>query len=383
MKYFLILLSLFLYSCSGKVSQEKLDSANLVDSEDFNFNVEFKHSKKVKVVNHKDYKELIMVEPTDQENIQTYILALKGSMLPQEVLDKGIVIHVPVNSIVGLSATHIGALEILGLHNYVTGAISTDRFWDEQIQERVREGKIVEVGRGMVANIEQIIKVKPDIVTTSDTSLMAKYKDLSSLGIIPVYNNDWRESTLLGRAEWMKVMALFFCKSMQADSVFSAIEDRYNETKRFAKTANRQPKVFVGQETRGTWYIPGSESYVAGMIHDANGTMSTIHGEKTNYPCGFEMAYTKYHDADFWFTQRGSAIKTLKEFGSTSEHYEKFKAFQEGLVFINNKRLTSSGGNDFWESGVYHPDVVLLDLVSILHPELLPNYETVYWRMLE
>ena len=27
------------------------------------------------------------------------------------------------------------------------------------------------------------------------------------------------------------------------------------------------------------------------------------------------------------------------------------------------------GGSDFWESGIVHPDIVLRDLVTILHPE--------------
>ena len=33
---------------------------------------------------------------------------------------------------------------------------------------------------------------------------------------------------------------------------------------------------------------------------------------------------------------------------------------------------------DFYESAVAHPDVVLADVVSVLHPHLMPGYESVY-----
>jgi iron complex transport system substrate-binding protein len=36
--------------------------------------------------------------------------------------------------------------------------------------------------------------------------------------------------------------------------------------------------------------------------------------------------------------------------------------------------MTAAGGSDFWESAVVRPDVVLRDLITILHPEaLLPD----------
>ena len=44
--------------------------------------------------------------------------------------------------------------------------------------------------------------------------------------------------------------------------------------------------------------------------------------------------------------------------------------------------MNPNGGNDYWESGVVHPDLVLRDLVKIFHPELVPE-EFVYYRRLE
>jgi len=47
-------------------------------------------------------------------------------------------------------------------------------------------------------------------------------------------------------------------------------------------------------------------------------------------------------------------------------------------VYNFNKRLLPSSANDFWESAVARPDLLLSDVIAILHPELLPGYELVF-----
>ena len=52
-------------------------------------------------------------------------------------------------------------------------------------------------------------------------------------------------------------------------------------------------------------------------------------------------------------------------------------------MWNNNRRSTSGGGNDFYESGIMHPDVILADLISIFHPDLMPGYEPRYYTRLK
>ena len=58
------------------------------------------------------------------------------------------------------------------------------------------------------------------------------------------------------------------------------------------------------------------------------------------------------------------------------------KAVNEKTVYNNNLRLTPTGGNDYWESAVVRPDVVLRDLIHIFHPELVTD-SLYYYRHLE
>ncbi|MEQ9231691.1 MAG: iron ABC transporter substrate-binding protein, partial [Cyclobacteriaceae bacterium] len=59
-----------------------------------------------------------------------------------------------------------------------------------------------------------------------------------------------------------------------------------------------------------------------------------------------------------------------------------FGPFRDDKVFNYSKRRSPTGGFDFFESGYARPDLVLADLIKILHPELLPDYDMVYFEQL-
>jgi len=59
-----------------------------------------------------------------------------------------------------------------------------------------------------------------------------------------------------------------------------------------------------------------------------------------------------------------------------------FKPFKNGNDHYN-KRTNDAGANDYWESGAVNPQLVLSDLIRILHPELLPKHELVYYHQLK
>jgi iron complex transport system substrate-binding protein len=72
--------------------------------------------------------------------------------------------------------------------------------------------------------------------------------------------------------------------------------------------------------------------------------------------------------------------KTLKDVIVEDNRYGDFKAFRKGNLYNNNARVNANGGNDYWQSGISNPDVVLSDLIKILHPEILPNHNLFYYQ---
>jgi len=52
-------------------------------------------------------------------------------------------------------------------------------------------------------------------------------------------------------------------------------------------------------------------------------------------------------------------------------------------VYNNHNRIPPAGGNDFFESAIASPDLLLSDLVKAAYPEILPGYSFTYIKPLE
>ena len=52
-------------------------------------------------------------------------------------------------------------------------------------------------------------------------------------------------------------------------------------------------------------------------------------------------------------------------------------------LYNNNRRTNAQGSNDYWESGAVRPDIVLSDLLKILHPELVPGWQLYYYQQVK
>jgi iron complex transport system substrate-binding protein len=143
-----------------------------------------------------------------------------------------------------------------------------------------------------------------------------------------------------------------------------------------------RPSVFSDIKYGDTWFIPGGNSYAANLLKDANSNYLWGDTEKRgSIPYSFETVYVKAVNADFWINC--SNFKTFKDIERADTRYKDFKAFRTGNIFNNNKRENEAGGNDYWESGLVSPDVILSDLVKIFHPELLPGYELFYYKKIQ
>jgi len=389
MKIYTALICLFLLyantACNVRSDAGKtIEAVAAQDSLDFSHDVKLKYAQKLLVENHLYHKEVYILNPLGSDTIATYIFALHNQPLSADIEQKGSVIRVPIKTVVCLSSTQVGALEVLDLREKLIGATNVNRFWDEGINRLIEEGKIREVGVGMKPDNELIVALSPDVLIKNDHSKNIEEREMTQVGITTVFFNDWRENDLLARAEWLKIMGILFCRNMQADSLFNGIENRYKKVRELARTSTEIPDVFIAQDIKGTWFMPGSESYIPSMIGDAHARTKTIEGGvSTSLPCSFEKVYEEHRNDKYWLSLKGGMVATLKDFGAASEHYKNFEAFKSGNVYINNKRVKPQGGNDFWETGTYKPDIILKDLIKIFHPELFPGYETYYWRKLE
>ncbi len=378
---FLIAVILLFSNCKHSVSEQ--NQGNKPKNIEYsNIPVSVKYAKYFSIQQFKNYKKVIVSDPWKGDTLCSYILHKKDETIAGSIIQNFTPIAVPIKSIGCLSTTHIGSLALLGLQNYITGVSNGDQIFDSIVAQRFKSGKIKEIGRQMNTNIEQVIALSPDLIMKSGyDNVRNQDTRFHEVGLPVAYNIEWMESDLLARAEWIKFVAAFFCKDKEADSIFTTIENRYNEALQIAQKIENRPKVLIGMDYKSSWCLAGEESYVAKMIQDA-GADFVANGKKGNIPLNFEQVLKIHVNDDIWLNWMHQGISSLEVLEKSNERYTLFKAFQNEEVYNHDKRLNPKGGNDFWESGVLQPDILLKDLIKIFHPELLPGYEMVYWRKL-
>ena len=141
-----------------------------------------------------------------------------------------------------------------------------------------------------------------------------------------------------------------------------------------------RPLVLLGYEINGNWQMPGGKSYQAAYIQDAGGQYLWADDPTSGrIPMSFESVMASGMDADYWFNQ-SVRWQTDEDFLAADNRYTHILAFSNQQVYNNNARVNNTNGNDFNESGLVNPHIILADLISIMHPDLLPDHELVYYR---
>ena len=139
--------------------------------------------------------------------------------------------------------------------------------------------------------------------------------------------------------------------------------------------------MFSGFNFKGTWYVPGCQSYLAQYLADAGAELLCVGNSFGSIPSSFENIFERAATADYWLNVSQS-WQNLQDVIREDSRYSDFKAVQKGNVYNNNARLNKNGGNDYWEGGISNPDLILADLINIFHSELLPNHQLFFYQKL-
>lgn len=362
-----------------KGQDNQTSQGEITDTIDFNFPVQFHYAQGLKIINNKGYKTIYIFHPDRPDTIATYVLYPREKECPVLASENISYIPVPAHNIACLSTTQIGALPLLGEEDKLIGCISIQNICNPKIRKRVQEGTVKEIGRGMSKNIELIAGLRPEILLQDLFHMTEKDADLNASGIHTVLYNEWKERDLLGRAEWMKLTAMLLGRNKKADEVFAQIEAEYLKAKKLASNVTDTIPIMYGQEYKGVWYLPGEYSYVTAMFKDARVKFDYAAGKVSSQPYSFEYIFSQHRHAPIWICMMTGNVKTREDFLALNERYRHFDAAQNGKIFIDRKQVNESGGNCFWETGLYRPDLLLKDIIKITHPDLLPDYETSYW----
>ena len=334
---------------------------------------------------HNNYKIIAVTNPWQgaQESFR-YVLVQCGTPAPQGV--EGALVDVPVKSIIAMSTTYLPTLEDLGLIDRLIGLDSFMWTTNPAVRERIESGDVAEIGGGAAVNVELTLDLDPALVMTYGTGF-ADYDThpvLLEAGIPVALNGDFVEQSPLGRAEWMKFIALFFNREADAAAQFDAVAMEYHAVAELTETLTERPSVLIGSVYNGTWYVSGGGSYMAKLLADAGAAyLWSDEGDVGSLPLDFESVYAVAAEAEFWLNPDNSFWFSVENVLDSDPRYGDFAPLKNGQMYNNNARVNENGGNAYYEEGAAHPERVLKDLVKILHPHLLPDHELRFYQQVQ
>ena len=334
---------------------------------------------------NRNYKVVTVTNPWQgaQESFR-YVLVQCGTPAPPDV--EGAVIEVPVDNIIAMSTTYLPTIEDLGLIDRLIGLDSYVWTTNAAVQARIASGDIAEIGGGAGVNVELTLDLDPALVMTYGIGLadFDTHPVLMEAGIPVALNGDFVEQNPLGRAEWMKFIALFFNREADAAAQFNVIAAEYHAVAELTATLVERPSVLLGSVYNGTWYVAGGESYMAKMLADAGAAyLWSGEGNVGALPLDFESVYAVAAEVDFWLNPDNSFWFSAADVLESDPRYGDFVPLKRGKLFNNNAKVNEHGGNAYYEEGAAHPERVLKDLVKILHPQLLPDHELIFFRQVQ
>jgi iron complex transport system substrate-binding protein len=300
-------------------------------------------------------------------------------------------INTPAQRIVAMSSSYVAMLDAIGCTERIVGVSGAQFISTPRAVERIGRGEIADVGFDGAFDFERISAMKSDLVllygiSSEDKGISNKLKELH----IPyIYIGEYLESEPLGKTEWVVALGYLCGREEEARALFAETESRYLAIRDKAHSTTHRPLVMLNTPYRDAWFMPPTESYMVRLIEEANGEYVLSGKRKTengklstqSTPISLEEALLLAKRADFWLNV--GHHRSLEGLRMATPLFGDVPAVRNQRVYNNTRRNTPNGGSDFWESGAVKPDVILADLVTILHGDTTHKEELYYYEQLQ
>lgn len=332
---------------------------------------------------HRSY-QVVTVKQAGGDDLR-YVLQRCGAPKPElsGALAKAPVVTTPVSSLYSGSTTHLPALVELGKLDVLKGVSSTAFVSEPEVLDYIKKqpksDPVVSYAPSGTVDAEVVIKNKPQVVIGGGFPDPADAK-ISAAGIPVLQDVDSSEPTPLGQAEWVKFFGALTGTEAKATETYDRIANNYRKT---AKLVSGEEPVQVLPNTpyQGAWYIPGGKTLKGRLIADAGGTTAWASDPSpAAIKTTIEAVYAKAAKAPIWIAD--ATWTSLADATKVDKRLANFTAFKDKQVWNAVKGTTPAGGNPMYELGAARPDLVLEDLVAILHPKALPDHEFTFYEKL-
>jgi len=334
---------------------------------------------------HGHYKRLRFRPNVSREMEEEYLLVQCGTPVPPHESHVRVV-FVPAQRFVLSNVAFVSAAVRMGLLDSLIGVSSMNGISHPDVIARHQKGLISEVGTGPHSSVEIAMATETELLFTfySAWPNYNTHPKLWEVGIQGLPTADHFEQTALGRSEWIKFLALFFNREKAANDIFAPAASRYNELAQAARQPASRPEVLVGWPSgRDIWNLNGARNFFAALIWDAGGryfwnddlALSLV-------PANLERVFDDQREARFYISRSYSAPNRAA-LAAKNPVMPYLSAFSSDQIWSPDRNTKVHRRPPWQDQSLDHPDIVLKDMIAMLHPELLPNYEPYYLRKLD
>ena len=290
-----------------------------------------------------------------------------------------LIVSRPLDRLVCMSSSYLAYLDGISCDSVVVGVSGIGYVTDPSIRERydstrrgTAERPLYDIGYDADPDYERIVALRPDLliaysVSAAEPAWLSRLRDL---GIPVLLLSEQLENHPLARAEYVRLFGALTGRREKADSVFTAIRDRYESLR--VETDSPVP-VLLNMPYADQWFVPGADNYMTRLVRDAGGeVLGSAPGTSASRIMSLEEAWMLAGEARAWLNPGWCRSRE-----QLSDQLPSFSRFDIPVIYNNIRRSTDGGGNDFWESGALRADRVLDDLVRILRTAKENPRETV------
>lgn len=268
----------------------------------------------------------------------------------------------PLQRVAVVSTTHLPYISLLGKAGSVVGAAHLELIRDTAVLARVKGGAVQEIATGDGLDKEMLLSLSPEALLDYP---FGRTNNAQGNGPPRVEITEYLEEHPLGRAEWIRFFGVLLGEEAKADSIYRAIELRYNTVRDLARVLPDHPKVFFGSAWQGQWHVPPGNSYMAQLISDAGGQYAYAAQKATaNIPLDLEAVLIQGREVQHFGAVLSTAGRVrAADLAGGDTRVARLAAVREGGFFLDSQR------SDVFGMALLEPDQLLLDLRCIFHPQ--------------
>lgn len=311
--------------------------------------------------------------------LHIYALVNRESDVPAGIPTEATVVRVPLQRMCVSTSVHSNLLMQIGATDHIGSVCDANYILNPTLQRLIRQGKIADMGSAMNPSIEKIVENNADALLMSPFE-GASYGMLEKTGLPIIECADYMETSVLGRAEWMKFYGLLVGKESEACELFAEVKANYNSLKEMAARETTHPKLLVDMLNGPTWYVPGGSSTYGTLYKEAGATYTLgEEGVSGSQGLSIEKVMQLARDADIWLVRTGTETETTyASLAAENTLYQTFDAFKNRHIYGCNTLVVP-----FYDEVPFRPDYLMSDVIKILYPHLLPDHQLRYYTPLK